>query len=184
MVKTDLSRYNNSWFRPMAGSVKRLLWYLVNAAIFNSNALLPYSIKCRILRIFGAKIGKNVVIKPRVNIKYPWKLVIGDYTWIGEGVWIDNLDFVRIESSVCLSQGAMLLSGNHDFSKSTFDLIVQPIEIKEGAWIGAKSIVTQGVTVGSHAILAVNSVASNDLNEYAIYRGNPCVKIKDRVITE
>ncbi|MDP4687697.1 MAG: colanic acid biosynthesis acetyltransferase WcaF, partial [Salibacteraceae bacterium] len=102
--------------------------------------------------------------------------------WIGENVWIDNLDKVVIGKHVCISQGALILSGNHDFSKSTFDLIVQPITIEDGAWIGAKSVVTQGVTVASHAVLAVSSVASSSLESYSIYRGNPAVKVKERVI--
>lgn len=135
-----------------------------------------------ILRSFGAKIGKGVVIKPMVNIKYPWKLKIGDYAWIGENVWIDNLGDVSIGPHACISQGALLLSGNHDFSKKSFDLIVKPIVIGNGAWIGAKSMVTQGTIVHDHAVLAVNSVASSDLEAYGIYRGNPAVKIKQRNI--
>lgn len=182
MPKTDLSRYNNDWFDTGAGAVKRLIWYLVNAVFFNSHALLPYSLKASILRIFGAKIGKGVAIKPHVNIKYPWKLTIGDYAWIGEGVWIDNLDQVTIGANACISQGALLLSGNHDYSKSTFDLIIKPIVIEEGAWIGAKSIVTQGVTVGNHAVLTAGSLASSDLEPFGIYRGNPAVKVKTREI--
>ncbi len=182
MNSTDLSRFDNAWFKPGAGMLKRLAWYFTNAVVFNSHALLPYSFKSTILRFYGAKIGKQVAIKPHVNIKYPWKLEIGDYTWIGENVWIDNLDKVVIGKHVCISQGALILSGNHDFSKSTFDLIVKPITIEDGAWIGAKSVVTQGVTVASHAVLAVSSVASSSLESYSIYRGNPAVKVKERVI--
>lgn len=184
MNSTDLSRFNNDWYHPGAGALKRLAWYLTNAIFFNSHALLPYSLKCSLLRLFGAKIGKGVAIKPHVNIKYPWKLEIGDYTWIGENAWIDNLDTVIIGKHVCISQGALILSGNHDFSKSTFDLLVKPITIEDGAWIGAKSIVSQGVTVGSHAVLALSSVASSNLEPYSIYRGNPAVKVKDRKIAE
>ena len=120
------------------------------------------------------------MIKPKVNIKYPWKLSIGKNTWIGESVWIDNLDHVNIGANVCISQGAMLLTGNHDFRKDTFDLIVKPIVLEDGVWIGAKSIVCPGVICFSHSILAVGSVSSKNLAAYTVYRGNPAVAIAKR----
>jgi len=134
--------------------------------------------------MFGARIGNGVVIKPHVHIKYPWKLVVGDYSWIGEYVWIDNLDSVQIGSNVCLSQGALILSGNHDYKSTSFNLILKPIEIMDGAWVGAKSVVTQGVKIGSHAVLSVGSIASSDMEEFGIYRGNPAEFIKRRQIKE
>lgn len=182
MAATDLSTFDNRWFDPGAGALKRLCWYLVNAVFFNSHALMPYSFKSGMLRAFGAKVGKGVVIKPHVNIKYPWKLSLGDHCWIGEKVWIDNLDQVQIGDHACISQGALILSGNHDYRQPTFDLIVKPISIGVGAWIGARSIVTQGVHVGEHAVLVVGSVASSDLDPWWIYRGNPAEKVKQRTM--
>ena len=132
--------------------------------------------------MFGAKVGHGVVIKPSANIKYPWFLEIGDHCWIGEGVWIDNLAWVRLGSHVCISQGAMLLTGNHDYKKSTFDLITKEITIENGCWIGAKSIVCPGVTCKSHAVLSVGSVATQDLSAYTIYQGNPASEVRKRVI--
>lgn len=164
--------------------MKRLLWYLCSALFFNSNALLPYSTKCSILRLFGASIGDGVVVKPHVHIKYPWKLSVGDHSWIGEYVWIDNLEMVKIGKHCCVSQGALILSGNHNYKSSSFDLILKPIHVEDGAWIGAKSIVTQGITVGSHAVLAVGSVASQDLKAFKVYRGNPAEMVKSREIAE
>jgi putative colanic acid biosynthesis acetyltransferase WcaF len=181
-LKTDLSKFNNSWYNPGGGKIKRLIWYITNSLLFKSY-LLPFSsIKCEVLKLFGAQIGKEVVIKPNVNIKYPWNLTVGDYSWIGEEVWIDNLDKVVIGKNVCISQGALILSGNHNYKKPSFDLMIAPIIIEDGAWIGAKSIVTQGVTIGTHAVLTVNSVASSSLEPYGIYRGNPAQKIKHRNI--
>ena len=184
MHKTNLATFENRWYDTGAGTVKRFFWYVCNAIFFNSNALLPYAAKAAVLRMFGARIGRNVVIKPHVNIKYPWKLEIGENTWIGEGVWIDNLDRVTIGANACLSQGALILCGNHDYSKTTFDLMVGPISINDGAWIGARSVVTQGVCVGDHAVLGVGSVASSDMKPYTIYRGNPAVEVKQRIIGE
>ena len=184
MTTINLSNYDNSWYKPGGGTAKRILWYFTNVLFF-INSLNPSSgIKVRLLRLFGAKIGKGVVIKPGVNIKYPWNLSIGDYSWIGENVWIDNLVHVTIGSNVCISQGAMLLCGNHDYKRPTFDLMVKPIVIEDGAWVGAQSTVCPGVTMHSHSVLAVGSIVSKDLVPFSIYRGNPAVKIAERVIFE
>ncbi|WP_047551042.1 WcaF family extracellular polysaccharide biosynthesis acetyltransferase [Psychroserpens sp. Hel_I_66] len=180
-MKVDLSSYNNSWYQP-GSRVKRLLWYFVNELFFKSGFFPISGLKVFWLRLFGAKIGAGVTIKPNVNIKYPWKLSIDDHCWIGESVWIDNLDNVTIESNVCLSQGVFLLCGNHNYKSQSFDLIVKPIFLKQGAWIGAKSIIGPGVTVHDHAVLSIGSTASTNLEAYGIYRGNPAQKIKERVI--
>ncbi|MCK5208406.1 MAG: colanic acid biosynthesis acetyltransferase WcaF, partial [Cyclobacteriaceae bacterium] len=106
MAETDLSTYDNSWYSPKAGWIKRTLWHFTNHLIFN-NGLFPFSsVKILILRLFGAKVRSGVNIKPSVNIKYPWLLKVGENTWIGENVWIDNLTSVEIGNNVCLSQGA------------------------------------------------------------------------------
>tara|TARA_R110002049_G_scaffold261136_2_gene437244 strand:+ start:7781 stop:8329 length:549 start_codon:yes stop_codon:yes gene_type:complete len=181
MKKVDLSQYDNSWYTP-ANELKSIIWYIGNILFFKNAIPLPQFLKKWILKSFGCKIGKNVTIKPYVSIKYPWLLTIKDNVWIGEHVWIDNLAEVTIASNVCISQGAMLLCGNHDYKKSTFNLIVKPIDLEEGVWIGAKSIVCPGVTCKSHAILSVGSVASKDLEAYTIYQGNPAIKIRERIV--
>lgn len=184
MKRTDLSKYDNSWYDPGRGMVIRLLWFWVNAA-FLRNPLNPSGgIKKFWLKLFGAKIGKGVVIKPAVNIKYPWHLEIGDHCWIGENAWIDNLVPVKLGPNVCLSQGAMLLTGNHNYKKTTFDLMVGEITLEEGVWIGAHAIVTPGITCKSHSVLAVRSVAAQDLEPYTIYQGNPAQAARERNLTE
>jgi putative colanic acid biosynthesis acetyltransferase WcaF len=180
--KVDLSAFNNDWYKPGAGSLKRLVWYFVNVLFF-INPLNPASgLKVWLLRFFGATIGRGVVIKPGVNIKYPWLLQIGNYSWIGEKVWIDNLAEVIIGDNVTVSQGAMLLTGSHNYKKPSFDLIVGKIVLEDGAWVGAKSIVCPGVTCGSHSVLAAGSVATINLESYTIYQGNPPLPKRKRII--
>lgn len=177
---TDLSLFNNSWYKP-GSALKRIAWYVVHAAFINSAQPIG-SLRKLCLRMFGARIGKGVIIKPNVRIKYPWKLSVGDNSWIGEDVWIDNLGEVSIGANCCLSQGAMLLCGNHDYTKQAFDLRVGDIVLEDGVWIGAKSIVCPGVVCQSHSVLTVGSVASSTLESFGIYRGNPAVHIKKRLI--
>jgi len=181
-MKTDLSTYTNSWYKP-GSTLKRLSWYSVNWFFLNTGIPFPSKVKCKILRLFGAKIGKGVVIKPMVSIKYPWFITIGDHTWIGENVWIDNLAKVKIEDNVCISQGALLLTGNHNYKKTTFDLMFGEIILEQGVWIGAKSIVCPGVRCKSHAVLTAGSVATKDLEPYSINQGNPAVNVKSRNIS-
>lgn len=180
----NLNSFDNSSFGKGAGKLKQAVWIVVSS-IFIKSSWLPFiEVKILLLRLFGANVGKGVVIKPSVNIKFPWKLTIGNYVWIGENVWIDNLDDVIIGSNVCISQGAMLLTGNHDYTISSFDYRNAPINLEDGVWIGAKTVVCPGVNCKSHAILTVGSVATNDLKEYSIYQGNPAVEIRKRNMKE
>ncbi|QXE91547.1 WcaF family extracellular polysaccharide biosynthesis acetyltransferase [Geomonas subterranea] len=180
--RVELGRFDNSWYNPGRGGGLRLIWYFTNLIFFQSYFFPVYGLKTKILRLFGAEVGKNLVIKPSVNVKYPWNLKIGNDVWIGENVWIDSLAQVTIGSDVCISQGAMLLTGNHDYKKSTFDLMLGEIVLEDGVWVGAQSTVCPGVHCRSHSILSVGSVASKDLEEYAIYQGIPAVKVRERVI--
>jgi putative colanic acid biosynthesis acetyltransferase WcaF len=182
MQKTDLSAYNNSPYHPGGTMLKRVLWYYVNALVFKSNLFPFYNLKNALLRLFGAKLGNGVEIKPCVNIKYPWLLTIGNNVWIGEDVWIDNLVMITISANVCVSQGALLLTGSHDYKKPAFNLITGKVTLEEGVWIGAKAIVSHGITVGSHAVLTSGSVATKDIEPYGVYQGNPAVKIRERII--
>lgn len=183
MQKVDLSVYQNPEYNPGAGLPKRLLWMMISWTLFQSYILPVSSFKRSLLRLFGAKVGRRVVIKPAVLIKHPWYLTIGDNTWIGEGVWIDNLVRVEIGSNVCISQGAMLLTGNHNYKSREFDLIMKSITIDSGAWIGAKSIVCPGVQCGFQSVLTVGSVATKNLESNHIYTGNPAQLVRERVLS-
>ncbi len=183
-TKVDFSNFNNDWYKPGGGALKRLIWYYVNLLLFNS-AWFPFSaVKVGLLRLFGAKIGEACVIKPSVNIKYPWKLIMGNYVWLGENAWIDSLAEVKIGNNVCISQGAFLLCGNHDYKKVSFDLMVMPITLKDGSWVGAKSTVCPGVTMEEGSILSVGSIATSNTEANGIYQGVPAVKVKERIIKD
>lgn len=182
MKQTDLYSYNNAPYHPGGNAIKRVLWYYVNVFFFKSSLFPFYGFKNVLLRMFGAKVGNQVELKPGVNIKYPWNLTIGNEVWIGEKVWIDCLVPVTIGNNVCLSQGAVILTGSHNYKKTSFDLITGSVILEDGVWIGAAAIVNQGLTIGTHAVLTTGSIATKNLEPYSIYQGNPAVKIRDRVI--
>lgn len=183
MCKTvSLDKYDNSWYHP-GSAWKRLVWYFVNVSFLKNTFIPCSSLKVFLLRLFGAKIGRNVTIKPGVNIKYPWFLEVGNNCWLGENVWIDNLAHVKIGNNVCISQGAMLLCGNHNYKKETFDLIIGEIILEDGCWVGAKSVVCPGVTLAVNSVLSVCSVAQRNLEANRIYQGNPARGIRIRTIS-
>lgn len=181
-MTVDLSTFNNSWYNPGRGFLVRTVWHFVNA-IFLQSPLNPSSrLKVIILRLFGARIGNGVVLKPSINVKYPWNLTIGDYSWIGENAWLDSLAPITIGKNACISQGVYFCTGNHDWSDPAFGLIVKPIVIEDGAWVGARATVLPGVTVKSHSIVAAGTVMAKDTEPYMIYAGNPAVAVKERVL--
>ena len=182
MSTVQLSTYDKRGYHPKAGLLKRGGWYLVNALLFNS-WLLPVSPPKRwLLRCFGAMVGQGVVIKPRVNVKYPWLLRIGAESWIGEGAWIDNLTWVDIGNDVCISQEAYLLTGNHDYKDPSFGLLLGAIRIEEGAWIGARAVVCPGVTLAAASMVTAGSVIQQNTEACGIYRGNPAQRYRTRVL--
>jgi putative colanic acid biosynthesis acetyltransferase WcaF len=121
-----------------------------------------------------------VVIRPGVRVKYPWHLTVGDDSWIGEDCWIDNLVPVSIGRNACLSQGSYLCTGNHDRSDISFGLIVKPIQVGDGAWVGAKAVLAPGVRLGIGAIAGLGSIVLRDIPDQEIHAGNPATFIAHR----
>lgn len=156
------------------------LWYLTKCCFFLSPLPWPSGFKCRLLRLFGAKVGKGVVIKPRVNIHFPWKLEVGDWVWLGEEVFLLNFESIRIGSQCCVSQRAFLCTGNHDFRDPAFSYRNAPIVVEEGAWVGAQVFVGPGVTLGEGCVVTAGSVVTKDQPAGMICSGNPCHSLKKR----
>ena len=183
-IQVNLAAFDGSDFDKGAGFLKATLWYFVNALFVRASWNPFMGIKIALLRLFGAKIGKGLVVKNNVTVKSPWNLVVGDNCWLGENCWIDNLDKVLIGNNVCISQGALLLTGNHDYTISTMPYRNAPIRIDDGAWVGANTTVCPGVIVCRNAILTVGSTATKNMEANGIYQGNPAVKIRERKIKE
>lgn len=184
MSQVDLRSYDNSWFSPGRSLLWRSLWMFIGLPLFRSSWLASSAARAGLLRLFGARIGSRVVIRQHVNVKYPWHLSVADDCWIGEQVWIDNLTRVSLGSSVCLSQGAYLCTGNHDWTDPAFGLKIAPIDLEEGAWAGAKSVLLPGVRLGRGVVVGAGSVVSSSVADFHIVAGNPAVFVKIRVLRD
>jgi putative colanic acid biosynthesis acetyltransferase WcaF len=184
LLEVDLSRFDNSTFSPGRNFIIRALWLCINAIVLQNPLNASSRLKVLFMRAFGAKIGRGVNVKPGVNVKYPWNIEVGDNSWIGENVWLDSLAPIKIGKNVCISQDVYCCTGNHDWTDPGFGLIVKPIIVEDGAWIGARAVVTQGVTIASHAVIGVGAVLSKDAKAYTVYVGNPAVAAKKRVIQD
>jgi len=173
---------NYTTYTPSAPLWKQILWYFLGDPLVRSRFLFFSGLKVWILRCFGAQIGQQVRIKPGVRVKFPWQLVVGDFVWIGENAWFDNIALITLENHVCISQDVYLCTGNHDWTHLDFKLITSSIYIEEGSWIAARSVVGPGVTVGRGAVLALGSVTGRSLKPMTIYAGNPAQPVKQRKI--
>ena len=181
-----MTKVRNDLFDPAKGldrgrrKLVEALWYLIKCVFLLSSLPWPSALRVWWLRRFGAQVGIGVVIKPRVNIHFPWKLDLGEYAWIGEEVFILNFEPVRIGKHACISQRAFLCAGNHDFRDVAMSYRNEPIVVGNGAWIGAQCFVGPGVFVGEDAVSSAGSVVVRDLPPGMICSGNPCAPMKPR----
>jgi putative colanic acid biosynthesis acetyltransferase WcaF len=176
----ELGAFDNSWYTLGRSRFITAVWFFFGLPIIRLSINPSSSVRRFLLRLFGAQIGPRVIIKPGVRVKYPWRLTIGADSWIGEDCWIDNLAQVTIGSNACLSQGAYLCTGNHDWSDSKFGLIVKPITIGDGAWIGAMSVIGPGVVLGECAVASVGSVVTASIPAFEIHAGSPAQRVRMR----
>ena len=180
------TRVHNDLFDPKVGLDRgrpkwvEACWYLAKCVFFLSPFPWPVRLKCLLLRLFGATVGRSVCIKPRVSIHLPWKLMVGDNTWIGEEVLILNFESVSVGAHCCISQRAFLCTGNHDYNKIDMRYRNAPIVVCDGAWVGAQVFVAPGVVIGSDAVVTAGSVVLKSLPPGMVCSGNPCQPVKLR----
>lgn len=164
--RRDLSGFSGSGYEIGRGRHWQIAWLLVSGTVF-MRWWLPAKVRVAILRFFGAEIGANVLVRHRVRVHWPWKLSVGDNTWIGEGVWLLNLEPIALGHDVCISQDALLCSGSHDRRSPTFEFDNGPITVGHGAWVAARAVVLRGVGIGEGATVGANAVVATDLPAHA-----------------
>lgn len=178
----DLASFKHQLHLGLIAKIKYAFWLILSNVFFLTNIPYPNFVKIAILRMMGAKMGNGIIIKPWVKIKLPWKLQVGDNVWLGESCWLDNISSISIGNHVCISQEALLLTGNHDYTKSTFDLMSRPITIEDGVWIGARATVVGGVLIKSHSVIGVGTLITKDTEAFQVYGIDSNLQIKERVI--
>lgn len=156
------------------------LWWIVEASLFRPSPQVAYGWRRFLLRLFGAKIGNNVIIRPTVRTTYPWKVAIGNDSWIGDDVVLYSLGNITIGSDAVVSQGAYLCTGSHDYRSANFDIFQKPIKIGDGTWLAAKVFVHPGVVIGENAVVDACSVVKADVEAGFVYSGFPAIKIRSR----
>ena len=156
------------------------LWWLVQSLLFHTSPQFMYGWRRWLLRIFGAKIGAGVLIRPSVRVTYPWRLEIGDHAWIGDFVELYTLDRITIGDDAVVSQFSKLVTGTHDFEKPTFDMVTKPIVIEKQAWVSANCFVAPGVTVGRGAVALACSLILKDVPELMVVAGQPATVKRHR----
>ncbi|VXC02647.1 putative glycose-acyl transferase [Flavobacterium sp. 9AF] len=154
------------------------LWWIVQATFFALSPQVLYPWRRFLLRLFGAKIGKQVVIRPNVKITYPWKVIIGDYSWIGDDVVLYSLGEIQIGSNTVISQKSYLCTGSHEYQKQSFDIYNKPIIIKDSCWIATDVFIAPGVTIENEIVVGARSSVFTNLYEKGVYIGNPAKKVK------
>ncbi|HEY3343319.1 MAG TPA: putative colanic acid biosynthesis acetyltransferase [Anaerolineaceae bacterium] len=176
----DLSRFRlPEGFRGRPGWYVQL-WWLVQAVFFHPSPQVLYGWRRFLLRLFGARIGRDVLIRPTASVTYPWKVSIGDYAWIGDEAVLYSLGEISIGSHAVISQRAYLCAATHDYTRPTFDMLAAPIQIGEQAWLAADVFVAPGVTIGCGCLVGARSAVFHDLPAGMMCYGSPAVPVRPR----
>ena len=171
-----LDRYSTppGW-HPGVPMPQQVLWFCIGSPLLSTRWLPGSAWRVLLLRSFGARIGPGCRIKPGLRVKFPWRLGVGEACWLAEDAWLDNLASITLGDRVCISQGAYLCTGNHDFRSPGFELRLGPITIGSDVWIAAGAVLAPGTRVGTCAVVALGAVVSGTVEPGVIMRGNPAV---------
>ena len=162
MTRRELSRFSGVGYDKGRAMVWQIGWFICDSTVFR-RWWLPAAWRVAMLRRFGATIGEGVKIRHGVTIHWPWKLAIGDHSWIGVGAWILNLEPITIGTNTCISQGVLLCTGSHDRRSPTFEFDNGPINIGSGVWVATRATVLRGVTIGDGAVIGATALVTRDV---------------------
>lgn len=157
------------------------LWWIINATLFSWSPQMLYGWRRFLLRSFGAKIGKNVLIRSSVKVTYPWKVEIGDYSWIGDECVLYSLGIIKIGKNVAVAHKVYFNTGGHDYQKVTFDIFAKPVIVEDECWLTNDVYLAPGVVIGKGTIVGARSSVLKSLPAGKVCVGSPAKPIKDRV---
>ncbi len=176
----NLSKYKTPKDFRGRSKISVQLWRIVQATLFRWSPQFLYGWRRFLLRSFGAQIGRNVIIRPSVSITYPWKLEIGDYSWIGDDVVLYTLGEIEIGENAVISQRCYLCTGTHDYQSESFTIYSQKITIGDRCWLATDVYVAPNITIGDATVVGARSSVFKDLPEGKICLGSPAKPIKNR----
>lgn len=160
------------------------LWWLVQATLFHCSPQFAYGFRAWLLRVFGAKVGQGVVIRPTVTVTYPWKVSIGDCAWVGDDAVLYSLGEIDIGANAVVSQRSYLCAADHDYTQVDFPIRSSKITIGPQVWLAADVFVAPGVTIGEGAVIGARSSVFKDMPAGMVCFGYPCVPVKPRVMAK
>lgn len=178
----DLSRFSIPKGFRSRSVVQVQSWWLVQSLLFKSSPQFMYGWRRFLLRLFGAKIGQNVIIRPSVTVTYPWKVSIGDDSWIGDDVVLYSLGEIEIGANTVVSQKSYLCGGSHDYTDETFPIWSKKIIIEDECWLATDVYVAPGVRIGAGTVVGARSSVFKNLPAGKVCVGSPAIVIKDRII--
>ncbi|CAG9203394.1 MULTISPECIES: putative colanic acid biosynthesis acetyltransferase [Burkholderia] len=157
------------------------LWWLCQAILFRASPQFMYGWRRFLLRLFGARVGKGVLIRPTAVVTYPWKVTLCDHSWIGDDAVLYSLGTIEIGAHAVISQRSYLCAGDHDPARVDFAIRGRSIRIEEQAWVASDVFVAPGVTVGRGAVVGARSSVFSDIEEGMVCVGTPCRPLRRRV---
>lgn len=161
-TRRRLAGFSGAGYDKGRGPVVQVAWLAVSGLVV-TRWWCPLSVRIAILRAFGATIDEGALIRHHVRVHWPWKLVVGQDSWIGENTWLLNLEPITIGRDVCVSQDVLLCTGSHDRRSPTFEFDNAPIVVEDGAWIAARATVLRGVTVGADSVVGACALVARDV---------------------
>jgi len=177
----DLSKFRTpAGFRGRSAVIVQL-WWIVQATVFRASPQFLYGWRRFLLRLFGAQIGEGVLVRPTARIVYPWKLTVGDQSWIGDFAEIYCLGPITIGRNAVVSQYAYLCTGSHDIRAIGFDIFAKPITVEDEAWVAAGAFIHPGVTIRRGSVVGARAVVMADTQPMGIYVGDPARKVSERL---
>jgi putative colanic acid biosynthesis acetyltransferase WcaF len=157
------------------------LWWIVQATLFAMSPQFMFGWRRWLLRVFGAKVGRGVLVRPSVWVTYPWKVSIGDHAWVGDDVMLYSLGEIEIGEHTVVSQRSYLCAAGHDYTQVDFPIYASKVRIEAQAWLATDVFVAPGVTIGQGAVVGARSSVFQDMPPMMVCFGSPAKPIKPRL---
>lgn len=163
--------------------INRLYSYIIDIEllIIRIVGFIPiYFVRYLFYRAAGVKIGKGAHIYMGAQFFYPNGVEIGKGSAIGQGIFLDGREKLKIGDYVDIASDVMIYNSEHDIEAEDFHAILAPVEIGDYVFIGPRAVILPGVKIGLGAIVAAGAVVTHDVEDFMIVGGVPAKIIGER----